>query len=56
MVALQNPNRTILGAPQQKFLFDQLSEAQGSQTWKILGQQVRCCLFEPWCQQRVTLG
>ena len=43
---LQNPNRTILGAPQQKFLFDQLSEAQGSQTWKILGQQVcRRCLI-----------
>ena len=37
----QNPNRTILGAPQQKFLFDSLSAAQGKQTWKILGQQVR---------------
>ncbi len=37
---LQNPTRTILGAPQTTYLKDQLSAAQGSQTWKVLGQQV----------------
>jgi alkaline phosphatase D len=35
-----NPNRTILGAPQTQYLKDQLSAAEGKQTWKILGQQV----------------
>jgi phosphodiesterase/alkaline phosphatase D-like protein len=37
---LQDPNRTILGAPQRTYLKDQLSAAEGKQTWKVLGQQV----------------
>ena len=41
VLTLQNPNRTILGAPQTQYVKDQLSAAQGAQTWKVLGQQVR---------------
>ena len=37
---MQNPTRTILGAPQTQYLKDQLSAGQGAQTWKVLGQQV----------------
>ena len=38
---LQDPNRTILGAPQREYLKSQLSAAEGKHTWKVLGQQVR---------------
>ena len=37
---LQDPNRTILGAPQREYLKSQLSAAEGKHTWKVLGQQV----------------
>lgn len=40
LLPVQNPTRTILGAPQTQYLKDQLSAGQGSQTWKVLGQQV----------------
>jgi len=36
--AAQDPSRTILGAAQEKWLFDNL--AAGSGTWTVLGQQV----------------
>ena len=48
VLPLQNPNRTILGAPQTQYVKDQLSAAQGAQTWKVLGQQV-------WRQQPARL-
>jgi alkaline phosphatase D len=42
---LSNPARSILGAAQETWLFDQLRTSQrGSTTWRILGQQV---LFAP---------
>jgi alkaline phosphatase D len=42
---LANPARSILGAAQEAWLFDQLRTSQrGSTTWRILGQQV---LFAP---------
>ena len=44
----QNPDRTILGAPQKQYLKDQLLAANGKQTWKVLGQQV---LFAHRCDK-----
>jgi alkaline phosphatase D len=44
-VMLADPSRSILGAAQETWLFDQLRTSQrGSTTWRILGQQV---LFAP---------
>jgi alkaline phosphatase D len=40
LAAVNDPNRTILGAAQRTYLKDQLSAAEGKQTWKVLGQQV----------------
>ncbi len=37
---VQDPNRTILGSTQKEYLKQQLSAAEGKQTWKVLGQQV----------------
>lgn len=48
MYMVQNPNRTILGAPQKQYLKDQLLAANGKQTWKVLGQQV---LFAHRCDK-----
>lgn len=36
--ALQNPNRTILGATQKQWLFDQLKNSAAR--WKVIGQQI----------------
>jgi phosphodiesterase/alkaline phosphatase D-like protein len=47
---LQDPSRTILGAPQKAFLQSELLAAEGKQRWKVLGQQVRCkttCNLDP---------
>ena len=47
---LQDPSRTILGAPQKAFLQGELLAAEGKQRWKVLGQQVRCrttCTLKP---------
>ena len=39
--ALANPDRTLLGAAQEAWLFDQLRESQRASTpWTLLGQQV----------------
>ena len=48
---LQDPNRTILGAPQREYLKTQLSAAEGKHTWKVLGQQVgsKPCSAAPHC-------
>lgn len=46
MGGLQDPSRSILGAQQKVYLKDQLAQAQsGGQIWKIIGQQVICCVL-----------
>ena len=41
LVALADPARTLLGAPQEAWLFDQLRSSQRAGTgWRVLGQQV----------------
>ena len=41
VAALADPNRTMLGAAQEAWLFDQLRQSQGAGTaWRMLGQQV----------------
>ena len=41
VAALNNPSRTLLGAPQEQWLFDQLRTSQRAGTaWRMLGQQI----------------
>jgi alkaline phosphatase D len=41
LAGLVNPRRTILGAPQEQWLFGQLRASQRAETtWRVLGQQV----------------
>lgn len=42
LLHVQDPTRTILGATQKAYLKSQLTAANATHTWKIIGQQV-CC-------------